>query len=173
VPTILDGLILVAATAVGFALARAGYLSLGWGTRPDRIARLADGTRLASCLVLAWTMAFLPIRMRMPRPPWREVLRQPGLVACCAVCLSVVVGTITVVPLVVFASAKLDSFSVQNIAVSVMSNQSIAHAVAAAWMALAFSGVGRSDGGWVDRLGMALGTFWVLALAFLASLALL
>ena len=53
VPTIMDGLIVIAATAVGLSLARAGYLSLGWGTRPERIIRLADGTRLASCLVLA------------------------------------------------------------------------------------------------------------------------
>jgi hypothetical protein len=173
VPTILDGIILIAASAVGLALARAGSLSLGWGTHPGSISRLADGTRLASCLVLAWTVAFLPIRSRAPRPPWREVLRQPGAVACCAACLSVVIGAIAVIPLVVSALSKTAPFLVQNIAVSVLSNQNIAHSVAAAWMALALSGVGRGDGGWVDRMGMALGTFWLLALAFLASLALL
>ena len=84
--------------------------------------------------------------------------------------MSVVIGAISVIPRVISAYLKSPPLLAQNIAVSVMSNQNIAHSVVAAWMALAFSGVGRSDGGWLDRFGMALGAFWVLALALLASL---
>jgi hypothetical protein len=172
-PTILDGLVFIAATAVGLTLARNAVSSFGWGTGSDRIQRLADGIRLASCLALAWSATFLPIRLRTPRPPIRETVRQPGTIACCAVSLSVIFGLIVVLPELPSAFSRVRPYPIQNIAVSIMSNQCIAHSVIAAWMALLITGACRPERGWIDRMGVALGSFWVMSLVFLSSLALL
>jgi hypothetical protein len=170
--TILDGVILVAATAAGLTLARTGITAFGWGASTDRIDRLAGGTRLVSCLALGLSVGLFPIRFRRPRPSLREISQQPGMIACSAVCLSVFIGAIVAIPTIVLAFSKPVSYTheLKNILVSVMSNAHIAHSVAAAWMAQLLTATWRAEKGWIDQTGQTLGIFWILSMVFLSSL---
>ena len=93
-----DGLILVAATAIGLAASRAitpDELSprriWEFATKPPQdgwsplfIAQFT--AELSSTAVIpslaAWTLACLLLRFTGPRPPWRRFSRQPGGMAC-------------------------------------------------------------------------------------------
>ena len=96
--TLFDLMMVVAATAIGLSLVQFGWHAkspaAGFSTWPVS-AKYSDGgypsTRwvvpiagrvgpFLPCLV-AWTGAFLVIRLRGPRPRRRRLLRQPGLVA--------------------------------------------------------------------------------------------
>jgi hypothetical protein len=86
-----DAIVLVAATAVGFAVVRPYYSTmalLDW-TPPIPQAAPFNGwikglwgcLVLAAPLVMAWTLAILSLRLRRPRDRWVRLVRRPGLVA--------------------------------------------------------------------------------------------
>jgi hypothetical protein len=94
-------MILVAATAIGFGVDRIP----GWISFPDLGSRGNAGSRafayaqsvgqiqLGSVPFLAtWTVAFLAIRLRRPRPALRRCLREPGMVGCCAATVGILVN---------------------------------------------------------------------------------
>src|SRR5262249_53666724 len=99
--TLLDLVILVAATAIGLALVRfgwprkvAGAWIFTWPVRPSSFGGYPSKTwvlpianRAAPFLpcLAAWPAAFLVIRLRSPRPRRRRLLSQPGLVGAIAV----------------------------------------------------------------------------------------
>jgi hypothetical protein len=96
--TLFDVMMVVAATAIGLSLVQFGWqrtVAGNWISTWPVSAKYSDGgypsTRwvvpiagrvgpFLPCLV-AWTGAFLVIRLRGPRPRRRRLLRQPGLVA--------------------------------------------------------------------------------------------
>jgi hypothetical protein len=96
---LLDAMILVGATAAGCALSqsvcRAMVGDLSWETvseiwnPPNRSLGewddLVERTLVLACLTmplaLAWTLALIPIRLVGPRPPFRRITRQPGMMA--------------------------------------------------------------------------------------------
>src|SRR5262245_43365482 len=70
---LLDGMALVAATACGLALSRS--LSAHPAFRlPRPIAQELS-------LLATWTLTLLALRLRGPRPGFRRLMRQPGMVA--------------------------------------------------------------------------------------------
>src|SRR3954451_9879775 len=87
--SILDAMVLVAATAAGVKV-----ISL-W-TRPEDISghfrSFQDGAFLvrfvAGTLAFYWAVAVVLLRLRRPRPPLRSLGRQPGFVACYSVALA-------------------------------------------------------------------------------------
>ena len=93
--SIADGMIAVAAVAVGLVLVRQtlpiNEVSPAW-------AGLAmNGSVLAADLLAPISFALLAIRLRPPRPPLRRLARQPGFAACLAAVtagglLAIVVG---------------------------------------------------------------------------------
>lgn len=156
--TILDAMILVAATAVGLALARTIVgdaimmpRSPMWVARP------------ITYLLLAWTLAFLPLRLRNPRPPLRRLMRQPGMVACAAVAVVVLIdatswGTYWAKAGPRTAGLMLERFWRGH-------SQHPGPAVAVAWLGLALGRRARPEPGWIDRIGRFIGVLWLLTLA--------
>jgi hypothetical protein len=187
---LLDAMILVAATAAGFAMMQ--WISLetdgdyswsalceGWESfqqhRPAMYHRPAGDLKnflLGSSITLAvlaipllstWTMALIPIRLLGRRPRFRRLARQPGIMAVCAwgvatgfLGLHVVVATLArggnVVSRLLFSYGMI---LIMPICVGL--------AVLASWMTLLVGRRWRAEPDWVDRLGRAMGTFWILS----------
>jgi hypothetical protein len=104
------------------------------------------GFQCAGTLLFGVTPIFLILRMRRPRPVWRVLFVQPGVVAG----LAMVFGFFWVAGLVqIVFPDRLDSITGPWIAVG--------GTVAVAWLVLAASGNWIIEPGWVDRLGVLLG----------------
>ncbi len=96
-PTLLDAIVLVAATAIAFVMVR-GWARPNWCALPyvADLYRATPGTGRAFHYYVAsrvsWTIPFamtitaalLILRFRSPRPSLRRIARQPGAVACAA-----------------------------------------------------------------------------------------
>ena len=107
--SISDGLILIAGIAAGMALVRMtnpgitpgqvrdAFLSPqgGWTLLTAFELTLETGVMFVIPFVAAWTPACLLVQMTGPRPRWRRLRRQPGLVAC-LVASTVTLATIAV-----------------------------------------------------------------------------
>jgi hypothetical protein len=181
--TLFDLMMVVAATAIGLSLAQFGWqrkIAGGWISTWPVSAKYSVGgypsTRwvvpiagrvgpFLPCLV-AWTGAFLVIRLRSPRPRRRRLLRQPGLVAA-VVALSI----LTIEWTLFFGSAKLDGrfnwSSAESINVFFANGQILlAHhagwAVVASWLTLVLIGQWHPERSWVDRGGRILGCTWII-----------
>jgi hypothetical protein len=162
-----DAIILVAASSVGFIPLRrslpdleanlnelAQELSLGlwdnhrlwyflFGT-PRLAYRLASGVfHVLFPFLVCWTAALVVMRLRSPRPPWRDLVRQPGLWAC----LAAVVAEV--------AFPWWDYFGVRLPAIIVPG------AVALAWLALVLTRAWRPERSWIDRAGRIMGLVWL------------
>jgi hypothetical protein len=101
---------------------------------------------LLSSVLLGLTLVQPLLRMRRPRPPFREVIRQSGLAAC----LGWVIGTLIAVNL------SLD------LGVDPRYGVLLASALMLLWPLL---GVfpWRMEPSWIDRLGRAVGWGWLIA----------
>jgi hypothetical protein len=108
--TILDATILVAATAVGLAIVRA-FVADGWFFRQEfpisHINFMTQCANEASLPFLAsWTLCFLILRLRRPRPRLRRLARQPGMAACSAAALLLIVPLMAIVIPEIYAALK-------------------------------------------------------------------
>ena len=173
--TIADVMILVPAAAVGALILRS-YLpgfsrQLGWLSTdvPDPHGFWRAYTWLhgvGSCLVVPWMAALIVIRLRRPRPGRLRLACQPGFVACVAVLASILAG------LAWFATIhhrpgfqRPEGFEQ---AWSIATHWTDT-AVAGAWLALVLARRWRPEPSWIDRMGRALGFYWIfLLLAFIA-----
>jgi hypothetical protein len=186
---VLDGMVLIAATAVGFAIARAYALEvLNNNLAPypvvPRILLTIWSFILATLPVpVMWSIAVFLLHLRRPRPRLRLLADRPGFVACGAVTLVVAIRLIGFVTLLArtignrYYTVSLDVFDafsvtvsypgpvnsaiVQNSAYFTVSAFGISAAVAAAWLLLAVGGHWRSEDHWLDRLGRVLGAYWI------------
>jgi hypothetical protein len=107
-------------------------------------------------LVLSLTLSFLLMRLRPPRPPLRDMVRQPGTVAGLAVTFGYfwVTGWLHVL----FFGRIIDQCA---LAVSVGGT------VAVSWLFLMVSRLWTAEPSWVDRLGRLIGAL-AIAVALLA-----
>jgi hypothetical protein len=157
--TILDAMILVAAVACGLALGRTILGDAGgW---PWSIVSL-HFARPASYFLLAPTLAFLPIRLRRPRPSRRRLMLQPGMAACCAVA---VVTAIDATAWMSYSIGLPPEYGTEMLAR--FWRLAWGHpgwGVAATWLGLALARRWRPEPGWIDRLGRALGVLWLTTL---------
>jgi hypothetical protein len=88
-----DAMTLVAAVAVGLALAKVAFD----GAYPSRLHAIECGPAAAFFCVASLSAAFIPLRLRRPRPPLVRVIRQPGAVACGTAIAMLGVGEVSVV----------------------------------------------------------------------------
>jgi hypothetical protein len=174
---LLDAIILVAATALGFAgmrLCREIGIPYAYAERP-----IFRGFYTVSPLLAAWTVAVPFLALRGPRPRLRRLARQPGLAACVSAALVIVAEIafpflrylvappgwrvysdrlheiLQIMARVIPAKNGYDYFF------ALLWVRIAGYAVAAAWIILALSGGSRSQPSWIDRLGRILGTFWI------------
>ena len=159
--TIVDAMILIAATAVGLGVTR------DW-TEPFlmdmlRVYEVPPASGLVNTaeavltpITLYWTIAVVGIRLRRPRPSLRRLGRQPGLVACLAVILATLIHFSLTRYWVLF-SGKARPGEVSTLLMNLSPSHLVAPGVAVAWMVLAVSSRWRPDPGWIDRLGRSVG----------------
>jgi hypothetical protein len=167
----LDAIILVAASAAGFALIR--VIGLGFSKHRFLVAVPAHyviSENLISATVpflTSWTLAFLVIRMRRPRHPLQSIFRQPGTLACIAASLGLVyeflwmllIGLVLGIPRAYMKGFLPGAWWLFGSYIT-----PVFLWVAGAWLTLAIGGWWRSEPSWVDRLGRVLGLGWILAM---------
>jgi hypothetical protein len=170
--TLLDATILVAATATGFAIARA------WGRegafemlhrgfpqlRPFDWATL--GYRASLPYLWAWTPALVVIRLHPPRRQVRRLARQPGMAACLTATLSMAfVVARTLILSVGVPAAQNRGYSASWWLLQAYAPE-VAMTVGGAWFILAIGGWWHPEPSWVDRLGTALAVGWIVVVLF-------
>jgi len=166
---VLDGMILVAALAVaslsirpalGFLLdldERRMFPAMGlwYGTVPRTVVLATEP------LVAALTVAFLLIRLRQPRPRFRRLMRQPGMAAGIASASAMIVGVLMIPAAFALVGMPQRENLYRGWFLTIF--EPAGAAVAAVWLFMAVARVGRPEAGWIDRLGRALGGYWIVA----------
>lgn len=165
-PTLVDLMILIGATALGFGLIRWSRIDVArlfqrdphYGPLPRRyLSSIVHRLHYTVVPFLAsWTLGMLVIRLRRPRPERRRLFRQPGAAALAAATLTVVAEAVWLV--------GHDSHRAQPMMISVAFSgweHFCAFAVFGAWLTLALSGCWRGERGWIDRSGTCLGAAWI------------
>ena len=180
--TLLDAMTLVAAVALRIWIGRGRHIeqvaAILWdeGRRGLGRATLVYGLVLIRELqpaVAVPTLFILGLGLRPPRPGLRRLACQPGFMAGCAAALVIVVRG-----LIIAAGSRFDPASGPPPAnlylheVLDYNEADIGFGVAAAWLALALGRRWRPDPSWIDRLGFAIGLFWIgrILIVFLISL---
>jgi hypothetical protein len=185
--TLLDAMVLVAATAIGLgalraavgdftelrqqlreSLSSASQTPVGWS--PLSWAIVSGYGLVATAMVpfcWAWTVALVILRQRRPRPPRRRMGRQPGALACSAAALLLVpalVGPLWWCAVTgLFGSMRYESAEWQKtLAVYFIFIPALTgFAVIGAWWSLYFGRRWRPESSWIDRVGRALGVYWI------------
>jgi hypothetical protein len=157
---VLDGMILIAATAGGLALWRFNLMDLlpsppvGF-LRADSFTRVRDGLTDSASFLAAATMAWLIMRLVPPRPGHLTDL--PGMAAALAVI--VVLSIESALTLVLIALGTRSNFTLTPLGYSMHTNPG--YAVIGAWCHLYMSGRWAFERSWLDWLGFALGLCWI------------
>lgn len=166
--TLIDAMILVAASAVAFVI-----------VRPIITGPLRDQPRWAGYLaavmgvLVTWTPTVLALRLRRPRPRFRRLSRQPGFAAGLAGTSIVALGILAVGLLALVRVARR-GMAVRAgmrlrppdpswwLGVVLHFGAVVGPAVIGAWLLLTLSGRRRPSGGWLDLLGRGLGVAWII-----------
>jgi hypothetical protein len=207
--TLRDALALVMATAAGLGATRSladlqwistlasvdtrGVQRCGWvvaafspsdSPRPQGVSHATYWSQRIAfwpcpCLA-AWTLAVLALAFLPPRPPWRRLLRRPGILAGLAWIASFSAVALVSPPTLFrwsglippFRGGPLPPFYWQGwwMYTWFVLPKAAGFAVAISWLTLALSGRWAADRGWPDRLGRLLGSCWI-GLAVLRLLA--
>jgi hypothetical protein len=105
-----------------------------------------------------WTVALVPIRFTGPRPRFRRLTRQPGIIAALAAILAILIVSVQIA--ILLTKVELD------LALAIALAATAAYpglAVLVAWMTLLVGQRWRAEPSWLDRMGRALGIFWIAA----------
>jgi hypothetical protein len=176
---LLDGMVLVAATAAGYAVVHAfasefvqGDLSsvLRESLSTGQFRDLAVILLLCALPVLAaWTLALVPLGLLKPRPRFRRLTRQPGLMA--AISFATAAGLLATTYLFfVIVTCLADSGSNLSTIIGLMLSPVgvlfllpvfFGVAISASWTTLILSRRWQAEPSWIDRMGRALGVFWI------------
>jgi hypothetical protein len=154
-----DALALIAAVAVGFALARQAFsehplVRLGKSEAPGfRVAFTVEMIYvIAMCCVAALTLALLILRLRSPRPSLLALLHQPGI--------HVGLNLITLLfagGLGVLLTDELPSLRAVVLTVPFYNGIFLPFW----WLSLWGSGYWSREPGWLDTTGLILGACWI------------
>ncbi len=182
--TILDSMILVAAVACGFALHRAASSVIAsepkWvgpiPQQPPVVVYLRQVMEWGYPLLVPLTLAVLVMRLRRPRPRWRRLLRQPGMAACCAAVVPIVLSLVGLGRLIWILEPPEPSFTLTSRRVySIVVVPPIGEIFGAmecniglwvlgACLILILARRWRSERSAIDRLGRIVGIGWILML---------
>jgi hypothetical protein len=162
--TLLDLLVLIAATAVGLVLLRVSMK--GMEARP--VARYSGALAASyittiqtytSCLMAPWSLALLGLNLRQPRASFRRIARGPGFVAC--VTATAGVALYLTVCLAQYSRGKLAFGPAAVSRITGTFHNQAALMVAGGWLALALGSRWRAETSWPGRGGLALGVGWI------------
>ena len=178
--TVADGMVLVAASAVGLGLLHAHlvnynqyiYYKYKYGYEyPDWARRLPDRHRVAeaSLFLATWSLAVLLLQLRKPRLPLRRLVHRPGFAACLAATVGVALWPVIHVRRIV-SLVFLGDHAAPYMALSFAEGLSspIGTAIGATWLSLAIGGRWRlREPDWRGRLGRLLGWAWLILFVLL------
>jgi hypothetical protein len=182
--TVLDAMILVAATAAALAVMRSQWPThLGIqdaytdSTHALRLSNLLMIIRnhlyFASYMIAMWTLSCLILRLRQPRPALRLLTRETGMVACVAAVIVLAIRMMINFGSMISVLAIDGVYSVAGLTVlDLFPNElisipsEIGCAVTAAWIIQAISGRWRCEPNWIDRVGRSTGAFWIATIPF-------
>ncbi len=162
--TLIDGMILIALTAVSFWLFKEqGYFQdqddvITYTIRRD-VSRILDFLHIATDFMVPLTPSWLILRFRRPRPHRRRLGHQPGLVACVAATVAMSIA----------ASANLTESFVHHHPTSIANifwrcGKPCGYAVLGSWSASALFGPPRREPGWIDATGIGIGVAWIVVM---------
>ncbi len=190
---LLDAMIFVAATAAALALIRAvwredmaGYISqlfdVSGRSRKEVLSAVVEtGLIFVPIHLVAWTLAYLIVALRKPRPPLRELARRPGFAGCFSAVLSTCLGLFNVIVVVLLQSiipAPIDWQAFGGILNYLIEVMYLGYgipgipgfAVASTWAVFALAGYWNPEASAIDRLGRVLSLGWIgLTLAYPAA----
>ncbi len=158
---VVDGMILVAATAVGLALTPDHWSrDIKWSWQ-GMIDPYYDATgavvRGFISVWLSWTISFAICRLRQPRPSLRRLRYQPGLVACQA--------TLSLLVLAVFYDILAFAITKQGFYITGYLPFQMSFLtpplVGGSWLTLWYVRRWKPEPGWIDRMGRLLGWGWI------------
>jgi hypothetical protein len=112
------------------------------------------------------TVALFCVHLLYPRPALLQLSKQPGFLACGAVVLVLLINSASVLILSVVLSVlfNVDAFLTVGWRIKYFPETMAPFfgvGVAVSWAVLAISRRWQTDSSWVDRLGRALGLFWL------------
>ncbi|HEY2155711.1 MAG TPA: hypothetical protein VGH33_08775 [Isosphaeraceae bacterium] len=159
--SIADGMIVVAAVAVGLVLVRETLPIDLWVSR--EWARLVtNGVILLADFLVPSTFALVAIQLRQPRPSIRRLVRRPGFLGCLAACVAMAAACAFLAVVEVFARVT-GSRRVDIDLIYIFAVPGIGFSVLGAWTALAANGRSRRPApGGIDRAGWLVGWGWLL-----------
>jgi hypothetical protein len=178
--TLLDAIVLIAATAVALVPARYFYAGLfGGGSADDATGGSSISNFVAACYLLSlpfwffWSAALWGLRLRQPRPRSARIYRQPGTAACVTIVVSVmfqIARDVFIVwdPFGILA-AKQGRFWHGLIVFGDLSEvyeTTLAFGVPFVWLILWLSETWRAEPSWIDRAGRFVG-LWCIAVCLL------
>jgi hypothetical protein len=164
--TLADGMILVAASAIGIALIRVSQASVPIFDSNPAIEYLY-ASAWVPCL---WTASMVLVGVRGPCPGRRRLARSPGWMACLGASFGAM--TLAVVNWAFYGLSRIaggPSMWFLDLGNWVWLTTRALWAgpglmVAATWMTLAVGGRWRPERVWTERVGIALGAYWILLL---------
>ena len=170
--TLLDLLILIAATAAGLALLRVCIRGLGAQTlsrRPGALTGscITTAVTYASALLAPWSLVLLILNLRGPRLSFHRLARGPGFIACAAATTGVTLYLTVSLAQSAMGKLTLNAGSMWRITETFAIYASLM--VAGSWLALGLGARWRAETDWVGWAGRALGIGWIglLLLGFL------
>lgn len=167
--TLVDAMILVAATAAGMASVIQHLKEEGYFVRLETELPAASSIPLDVWLdvgslrylepcLLAWSLALLVLRLRPPRPTFRKVVLQPGTVVLLATAVVVAAHAVRYAAFWMLFGKPVFSFLDHELPYCAYE---IFYALAAAWFVLALSRRLCCEKSWIDRAGRILGLLWI------------
>jgi hypothetical protein len=165
--SILDGMIVVAATAISFAWTRSEIQHiLRFQVGIPAGIRFSLWIPIPIPSLVSATIAVLVLRSRRPRPRWRQLVYQPGTVACAGIIL------VAALQAVLFALAlglnQIPALSFDRSAIGPQIHPALLHsaanwglAVIGVWLALVCVRRWRAEDSWIDRAGRIIGSCWI------------
>jgi hypothetical protein len=175
-PTVAQLMVLVGASAVAcWAVQAATVAKSPLDLWREVVAAIAEGKPFGEAIaatgallmfvvapmLAAWSATLALIALRLPRASWPRLRDRPGVMAGFQVVL--VVAAVTAAgPLLSFSFGPESLVQVAVGLVAVFSGLT----VFACWVTMAFLRTWRHEPTWVDRLGLLLGSAWIVTLPF-------
>jgi hypothetical protein len=164
---ILGALILVAATALGIAwsvMRARGW----WEPTQWLVISVHDFYELLVFFLVPWTLAFLILRIRTPRPSLRRLGQSPGTSACLTVLIVFVLGLVEVLTswglAVIWLRLKHQDVATATEVLLEVTKQSsirVGPSIVAIWLILALIHRFRLQRDWIELLGLILSIGWI------------
>ena len=164
--SLLDAMVLIAATAAGLALDRVVWSDAPvWNVAAWKDCRdlAANGVVLSVPVAAMWTIATLALHLCPPRDRVRLLLRRLGMSACCAATCGLVLGGGLAICAMWRGTATFSSNLVLGFGLPMMAGS----AVTAVWTLSLLAGGYRAASDWIDRLGRLIGLYWVMSIPVL------